>query len=158
MHTIVTTAQAVALADALQIFTKNQRLVEWLERVDPMALDQARRALEAVGINPHAEGWARVDTSTEDTPRRGPRFVGPRVPKATTLEDIVALFPPTFGLRGFPGRTFRINRSACWMEPGRPAQLVVEVQRGDAWVSWGKGTAVELDREVVALDDSKAVR
>lgn len=156
MNARVTQQQALALADALQIFTKNERLVDWLAQVDPMALAQARRALEGIGINPHAEGWARVDTSTDDT-RRGSRFVGPRVPMGTTVADIVGMFPATFGLRGFAGRTFRINPTACYMEAGRPAQLVVEVLQnasegvGPRWVSFGKGTAVELDREVVTL-------
>lgn len=57
-------------------------------------------------------------------------------------------FPPTFGLRGFPGDTFRLGLEACFESNG---VLMVYTQRliGESWADFAKGTVEELRREIV---------
>jgi hypothetical protein len=65
----------------------------------------------------------------------------------TAIQDAAALFPPTFGLRGFPGETFRISvRSSYWSED--VMYLYTDVLKGDKWLSFCKGTVSELRAEV----------
>lgn len=61
-------------------------------------------------------------------------------------------FPPTFGLRGFPGDTFRVGLDACFV--GDSGQMVLYTRRwnGVAWVDFAKGSAAEIRREMVVLD------
>jgi hypothetical protein len=53
------------------------------------------------------------------------------------VRDAAASFPPTFGLRAFPGDVFRINAGASFVSEGA-VQLVIDVQRTaqhDQWLS-----------------------
>lgn len=60
-------------------------------------------------------------------------------------------FPPTFGLRGFPGDTFRVGLEACYV--GDDGSMVVYTQRWDgaAWLDFAKGSIAEVRREMTAV-------
>jgi hypothetical protein len=71
-------------------------------------------------------------------------------------EDAIALrqrFPHAFGLRGFPGDTFRVNTMNSYR--GDAGELVVYTDRWDAakqfWVAFAKGSEDELRREMVPV-------
>jgi hypothetical protein len=55
-------------------------------------------------------------------------------------------FPATFGLRAFPGKTFRINRRQSYVTGGKTIQLYVFLTDGRAF---GKETPARLRKEVV---------
>lgn len=59
-------------------------------------------------------------------------------------------FPEKFGLRAFPGDTFRISERDSYVNDSGDVQLYTEVLRGDKWLSFAKGTPAELAKEVVA--------
>ena len=67
-----------------------------------------------------------------------------------TVETAIELFPATFGLRAFPGKVFRISVQSSY-----PSQddvvLYTEVQDGDKWLSFAKGSVEEMQRNVVPL-------
>jgi len=95
-------------------------------------------------------------------------------PETKTYEDelaavaaAVAEFPAEFGLRGYPGKTFRVSPTASYYSAGwdhgggdrQPAgvQVYTQVQAdensryGNAgdWLDFAKGTVEELRREVI---------
>jgi hypothetical protein len=65
----------------------------------------------------------------------------------------IANFPPTFGLRAYPGDVFRISRTASYFSD-YPAlgtlYLYTQVRRGDQWLDFCKGTSAELRAQIVA--------
>lgn len=65
-----------------------------------------------------------------------------------TIETAAARFPATFGLRGFPGKTFRISKESSFMRDAT-AVLYTQIQTPSGWYDFAKGTADELSREVV---------
>ena len=65
------------------------------------------------------------------------------------MNDVIKGFPETFGLRAFPGRTFRINPAQSY-ESGGEFILYTDVQDGDGWLSFCKGTPSELQKEITA--------
>src|SRR5579862_385286 len=69
------------------------------------------------------------------------------------LAAAIAQFPKEFGLRNFPGETFKISPFHSY-ESDYPKQgtiyLYTYVRRGDAWEAFAKGTPEELRQEVVA--------
>jgi hypothetical protein len=67
------------------------------------------------------------------------------------LERIIDSFPATFGLRAWPGKTFRIARVYCYVSTDSGPQLVTEVKSGDGWLHFARSTPAELRREVVSL-------
>jgi hypothetical protein len=71
----------------------------------------------------------------------------------------VAEFPEEFGLRGYPGKIFRVSPTASYYSPGwerdgfrSPAgvQVYTQVQDDDGgtWRDFAKGTVEELRREI----------
>ncbi len=66
------------------------------------------------------------------------------------IEEAIAKFPETFGLKAFPGRTFRFSRSASYMR-GSEVVLYTQVNTGSGWVDFGKGTIKEFQQEIVIL-------
>ena len=72
------------------------------------------------------------------------------------FKRVAATFTATFGLRAFPGDTFRISESSSYfggsMLSCEESELILytERKRGDEWVDFAKGTAEELRRQVVA--------
>ena len=80
------------------------------------------------------------------------------------FKRVAATFPATFGLRAFPGDTFRISESSSYFNGPmlsceeqhlmlyveRHKKSHTERKRGDEWVDFAKGTAEELRRQVVA--------
>ena len=64
--------------------------------------------------------------------------------------EAVASFPATFGLRAFPGDTFRASLSSSYMGFDQVVQVYTERLCEDGvWKSFAKGTAQELKLEVV---------
>jgi|HubBroStandDraft_6_1064221.scaffolds.fasta_scaffold90155_5 hypothetical protein len=63
-------------------------------------------------------------------------------------------FPATFGLRAFPGDTFRISLTSSYVS-GETVYLYTEIRKGKAgsggekWLSFAKGTSRELKAELV---------
>lgn len=70
------------------------------------------------------------------------------------LRHAIAEFPPTFGLRAFPGKVFRISYEASYVsnvpEPDT-VHLCTQMQHGEIWGDFGEGTPAELRREIVLL-------
>lgn len=60
-------------------------------------------------------------------------------------------FSHAFGLRGFPGDTFRVNTMNSYI--GDDGQLVIYTDRwdGSMWQSFAKGSEEELRAEMVRL-------
>ena len=53
------------------------------------------------------------------------------------------VFPETFGLKGFPGKTFRVNFDKSYDD-----FYVVEIKSGGSWKDFSKGTEEELLKEI----------
>lgn len=73
---------------------------------------------------------------------------------AQTLADAIAEFPPTFGLRAFPGRQFRIDEAYSYVDHGTlVVNLVVVVEAApNDWRHFTRTTPAELHAETIALD------
>lgn len=69
----------------------------------------------------------------------------------TTLDAAIAKFPSTFGLRAFPGETFRLSRSASYMSGPTPMLYTERLCEDGTWRDFAKGTTEELLRNVVTL-------
>jgi hypothetical protein len=72
------------------------------------------------------------------------------------LAEAIASFPATFGLRAFPGDTFRISRTSSYVNDTGALMLYTEIKKTDFgnandWLSFAKGTPEELRREIVAV-------
>jgi hypothetical protein len=74
---------------------------------------------------------------------------------AEIIKDAMSRFPETFGLRAFPGDTFRISESASYLSQwGDPDSLQLYTQRlceDGKWHDFAKGDEAELRRNVVKL-------
>lgn len=68
------------------------------------------------------------------------------------VEDAVAQFPATFGLKAFPGDVFRVSAQSSYMSSGN-VMLYTEIHKGDGWLSFAKGTVNELKGQIVALPE-----
>ena len=64
------------------------------------------------------------------------------------VEEAARAFPATFGLRAFPGSTFRVSLSFSYVNDSGVVMLCTEIQKGEQWLSFAKGTASELRREL----------
>ena len=66
------------------------------------------------------------------------------------IRDALARFPPTFGLRGFPGDVFRLSPTSSYVSGGN-VMLYTQRKEGDHWLDFSKGTEPELRGEIVPL-------
>lgn len=66
------------------------------------------------------------------------------------IAEAAAQFPAEFGLAGFPGEVFRIEKSACFISEGR-LYLYTSIKRNGHWQTFAKGTVGQLRNEMVAL-------
>ena len=66
------------------------------------------------------------------------------------LDETIRSFPRVFRLRAYPGEVFRISADSSYFS-GETLYLYTEVQRGETWQSFAKGTIAELRREITAL-------
>jgi hypothetical protein len=66
------------------------------------------------------------------------------------IRDAIARFPPTFGLRGFPGDVFRLSPTSSYVSGGS-VMLYTQRKEGDHWLDFSKGTEPELRGEIVPL-------
>lgn len=67
-----------------------------------------------------------------------------------SIATIIASFPSEFGLRSFPGKTFRISPSASYRDDNGTAQLYTQVCNADmTWTDFAKSSPYELLREIV---------
>ena len=69
------------------------------------------------------------------------------------ITEAIQKFPPEFGLRGFPGDTFRISRRHSYVSDlDRIPMLYVELKGDhDEWFSFAKGSVEELLAQVTPL-------
>lgn len=65
------------------------------------------------------------------------------------VKDEAAKFPGEFGLRAFPGKTFRVSEAISYYSDSEGVMLYTEVKNGDRWMSFCKGSPAELKREMV---------
>jgi hypothetical protein len=65
-----------------------------------------------------------------------------------SIAGAISQFPATFGLRGFPGKTFRMSTDSSYVN-GSEVILYTEVLSDGKWLSFAKGTVAELNREVI---------
>lgn len=78
-----------------------------------------------------------------------------------TLPPIIAALPDslhyTFGLRGFPGRTFQLQHSKCYQSPDNGLQLVVGVvpDNGGIATDFSRTTLPELLLQLAPLPDAE---
>lgn len=63
----------------------------------------------------------------------------------------IAKFPTTFGLRAFPGKTFRISQGYSYVNDSHVVMLYTEIETETGWQSFCKGTESELRSQIVAL-------
>jgi hypothetical protein len=72
--------------------------------------------------------------------------------QAYRIRRAIEEFPPTFGLRGFPGLTFKIWESYCYISMDK-VMLYTFVNRGTSetpnWLAFAKATPEELRSEIV---------
>ena len=72
---------------------------------------------------------------------------------AEQCDALRAQFPRAFGLRGFPGDTFRVSTTFSFI--GDDGSVVVYTERWNAksqlWQAFSKGSAAEVRREMVSL-------
>lgn len=64
------------------------------------------------------------------------------------VAEAVAGFPGTFGLRAYPGDTFRVCPRASYVSGDRVLLYTQRLVRGE-WLDFAKGTADELRRQLV---------
>ena len=64
------------------------------------------------------------------------------------LDAAIARFPATFGLRAFPGRTFRIEPAASWFGDNGPVLYVYALDSSGSWLAFSKGSEAELKKEI----------
>lgn len=57
-------------------------------------------------------------------------------------------FPAEFGLRAFPGRRFRVNRTNSYLV-GVQWTVYVDTYHEGEWVAFAKGSAVDLKAEML---------
>jgi hypothetical protein len=69
------------------------------------------------------------------------------------IAKVIATFPATFGLRGYPGEIFRLSLDASFFSDSTSKALYLYTQRqdGDKWSCFVKGTESELRRNIVKL-------
>lgn len=85
----------------------------------------------------------RVESAMEGPPS-GPHD------KLLGLRDAIESFPEKFGLKGFPGKTFKISRHSSYINDAGEFMLYTMVDNGDGqWLDFAKGTPEELRREIV---------
>lgn len=78
----------------------------------------------------------------------------PFVDAEKAIAVAIARFPETFGLRAFPGETFRISQAASFLRDRRDAksvQLYTQRLKGDTWLDFSRGSEPELRRNLVEL-------
>jgi hypothetical protein len=83
---------------------------------------------------------------------------GDRPNEAEQVKQAMAKFPKEFGLRGFPGKVFSISASASYIN-AEGVQLYVHVKDDKAapercWSAWAKGTARELQSQIVKIEEA----
>ncbi len=74
---------------------------------------------------------------------------GDNLSASERIERDLGSFPEVFGLRGFPGREYRLNAGYSYKDDAGQVQLVIEVrQEGEKWEQFGKATVEELRGEI----------
>jgi len=64
------------------------------------------------------------------------------------VQDAIARFPETFGLRAFPGETFRIGVWESYYSQEKVLLYTQKLTKGE-WVDFAKGTEDELRKQIV---------
>lgn len=71
------------------------------------------------------------------------------------IRAAIARFPPTFGLRGFPGDVFRLSPTSSYVSGGR-VMLYTQRKDGNQWLDFAKETEPDLRREVISKQGESA--
>lgn len=66
--------------------------------------------------------------------------------KLQAVKLAAAKFPSTFGLRAFPGKLFRISLDNSYVNDADEVTLYLDVQVDGKWLTFGKGSTVELQQ------------
>ena len=66
------------------------------------------------------------------------------------MKQLIDTFPQEFGLRGFPGKRFRINPRASYYSFDSGAQMVLDVLTSEGWVNFCREGEKQLRAELVA--------
>lgn len=107
----------------------------------------------ATGAQPHAtRKTSRAQLNREIAEvlaRKGKRHHS-TISDNAKIHDAIARFPPTFGLRGFPGDVFRLSPTSSYVSGGS-VMLYTQRKEGDHWLDFSKGTEPELRGEIVPL-------
>ncbi len=61
----------------------------------------------------------------------------------------VAKFPGTFGMRGYPGKLFKVCPADSYYSEVYGVLLYVHVQNPDGWCAFAKGDPEELQSQIV---------
>lgn len=69
----------------------------------------------------------------------------------------LALFPRRFGLRGFPGDTFRCSRTDSYVSGTSVVLYTERLCEDGTWRAFAKGSPAEVSREMVKLGRSRSV-
>jgi hypothetical protein len=70
---------------------------------------------------------------------------------AAQADALCAKFPAAFGLRGFPGDTFRVSTAFSYVGDDGSIVVYTEIWRDGTWAAFAKGSVTKLAREVCAL-------
>lgn len=106
-------------------------------------------------------GWCHACAGRKEAAWRAESGIqndfGPEANEA--IDKAIASFPETFGLRGFPGDTFKIDRRDSFVSQGRILLYTHKLMSDDSllskeagkrvWSAFSKGSIEELRREVV---------
>jgi len=65
------------------------------------------------------------------------------------VQSAIDLFPPTFGLKAFPGEVFRISETASYINDNGVVILYSQRLIENRWVDFAKGRVCDFRREVI---------
>jgi hypothetical protein len=80
------------------------------------------------------------------------RAIEPPLKREQQLAAAIAEFPAEFGLRAFPGRVFRISKSASYVNDAGQPVLYAALKADAHWQDFAKVTPAELRSQVVPLE------
>jgi hypothetical protein len=123
-----------------------------------LSLEEARAWAEHNAKGPYElVRYLRGDSGDPDMQRensvKNPRLSYPEE-QALKAETLARWKGKTFGLRGFPGDTFRVSTHSSYVNDHGVMMLYTE-RRNDKgqWVDFAKGTEVELERQMTNVRD-----
>ena len=71
------------------------------------------------------------------------------------IKDVIATFPETFGMRAYRGEVFRLSETSSYCNETE-VMLYTQIQKGEKWLDFCKGTENELRREIMPVGSLRA--